>query len=220
MTKQKTFKRRVRARMEKTGESYTAARRKLITIEEPAPVLPDFEPPISDERLVAATGNGWAHWIGLLDDWGAEHRSHRDIAAWLREAEGVAGWYAQSITVGWERARGRRAPGQRSGGWSAGASKTVPVAVERLFAAWDDEHVRARWLPGAPLRRRTATAPIRARYDWGEDGSRVVVGFEALGPARSRVALEHEKLADGDAVAAMKAFWRERLTALHELLTA
>jgi hypothetical protein len=30
MTRQKTFKRRLRARMEKTGESYTAARRMLI----------------------------------------------------------------------------------------------------------------------------------------------------------------------------------------------
>ena len=28
MTRQKTFKRKVRARMQKTGESYTAARRK------------------------------------------------------------------------------------------------------------------------------------------------------------------------------------------------
>ena len=30
MTKQKTFKRRVRTRMEKTSESYTAARRQLL----------------------------------------------------------------------------------------------------------------------------------------------------------------------------------------------
>ena len=30
MTRQRTFKRRVRARMAKTGESYTAARRMLI----------------------------------------------------------------------------------------------------------------------------------------------------------------------------------------------
>ncbi len=30
MTQQKTFKRRVRARMAKTGESYTAARRQLL----------------------------------------------------------------------------------------------------------------------------------------------------------------------------------------------
>ena len=48
MTQQKTFKRRVRARMAKTGESYTAARRQLLT---DAP--PPFEPPVAEERVVA-----------------------------------------------------------------------------------------------------------------------------------------------------------------------
>ena len=35
MTRQKSFKRLVRARMEKTGESYTAARATLLAAEEP-----------------------------------------------------------------------------------------------------------------------------------------------------------------------------------------
>ena len=217
MTKQKTFKRRIRSRMEKTGESYTAARRILVA-NGSRPALRDFEPPVSDERLTAATGHGWGHWLALLDDWGAQDHTHRDIAAWLREERAVAGWYAQAITLGWERATGRRAPGQRSGGWSAGATKTVHVPVDRLFAAWADETLRERWLPGADLRLRTATAPRNARYDWGDDGSRVVVGFEAMSDAKSRVSLEHEKLADADAVARMKAFWRERLTVLAALL--
>ena len=39
MTKQKSFKRRVRERMEKTGESYTSARAALIGAE-PAGALP------------------------------------------------------------------------------------------------------------------------------------------------------------------------------------
>jgi hypothetical protein len=218
MTKQKSFKRRVRARMEKTGERYTAARRNLVP--EPAVVPADFQPPVAEPALVEATGHGWEHWLSVLDAWGALDRSHRDIAAWLREERGVPGWYAQSITVGFERARGRRAVGQRGGGWSAGASKTVPVPVERLYAAWADEALRERWLPGAELRVRTATAPKRARYDWQDGASRLVVGFEAMSDAKSRVALEHERLPDGDAAAAMKAFWRERLSALAAMLTA
>jgi hypothetical protein len=218
MTTQKTFKRRIRARMEKTGESYTAARRILVAGAR-RPGLRDFEPPVSDERLTDATGHGWGHWIARLDDWGAGDRTHRDIAAWLREEQGVPGWYAQSITLGWERARGRRAPGQRGAGWSAGASKTVHVPVERLFEAWADEALRERWLPDAALRVRTATAPRSARYDWEDGETRVVVGFEALSDAKSRVALEHERLPDADAAAAMKAYWRERLAALAALLT-
>jgi hypothetical protein len=217
MTKQKSFKRRVRARMEKTGERYSAARRNLV----PEPVVPaDFEPPVAEPALVAATGQGWEHWLRRLDAWGALDRSHRDIAAWLRDERGVPGWYAQAITVGFERARGLRAVGQRGGGWSAGASKTVSVPVERLYAAWADEARREVWLPGAMLRVRTATAPRSVRYDWESGASRVVVGFEAISASKSRVALEHEKLPDGDAAAAMKAFWRERLSALAATLSA
>jgi hypothetical protein len=42
MTRQRSFKRLVRARMEKTGESYTAARAMLLSEEAPAPVARDL----------------------------------------------------------------------------------------------------------------------------------------------------------------------------------
>src|SRR5215217_4805821 len=150
MTKQRTFKRRVRERMAKTGESYTAARRMLIA---------QGEPPVAEERVVEVTGRGWQAWFGVLDGWGAASHSHTEIARWLREEHGVDGWYSQSITVGYERARGLRAPGQRPDGFAAGASRTIAVPVERLFEAFADDGLRERWLPGAELRVRTTTAP-------------------------------------------------------------
>jgi hypothetical protein len=215
MTKQRTFKRRVRERMAKTGESYTAARRMLIAEgERPDGVAATFEPPVADERVLEATGRGWQGWLELLDRWGAAGRSHTEIARWLREERGVDGWYAQSITVGYERARGLRAPGQRPDGFAVGASRTVAVPVERLFEAFTDEALRERWLPGADLRVRTATAPRTARYDWEDGSTRVIVGFDAAGDAKSRVALSHERLPDADTAEEMKSWWRERLTEL------
>ena len=214
MTKQRTFKRRVRERMAKTGESYTAARRVLISQGERPDSPPEFELPVSDERVVEATGQGWDHWLRVLDEWGAASRNHTEIARWLREEHGVPGWYSQSITLGYERARGLRAPGERPDGFVAGASRTVAVPVERLFAAWDDEGERERWLPEADLHVRTATAPKSARYDWEDGTTRVIVGFESLDDAKSRVALSHERLPDADTAEAMKEFWRERLTTL------
>jgi len=57
MTRQKTFKRRVRERMAKTGESYTAARRILIANgDRPETAAADFKPPVAEERMVEATG--------------------------------------------------------------------------------------------------------------------------------------------------------------------
>jgi len=219
MTRQRTFKRRVRQRMAKTGESYTAARRMLIAQgDRPDTAVGQFEPPVADEKVASATGRGWQAWFEALDDWGAASRSHTEIARWLREEQGVENWYSQSIAVGYERARGLRAPGERPDGFAVGASKTIAVPVERLFAAFADEALRARWLPGAELRLRTATSPRTARYDWEDGSTRVNVGFVDAGEAKSRVGLSHERLPDADAADEMKAWWRARLTALKSQL--
>lgn len=215
MTRQKTFRRRVRERMAKTGESYTAARRMLIAKgDRPDTTTAPFEPPVAEERVAAATGRGWRARFEALDGWEAASRSHTEIARWLREEHGVDGWYSQSITVGYERARGLRAPGERPDGFAVSASRTIAVPVERLFEAFADEARRERWLPGAELRVRTATPPRTARYGWEDGSTRVIVGFDDLGEAKSRVALSHERLPDADSAGEMKAWWRERLTAL------
>ena len=219
MTRQKTFKHRVRARMDRTGESYTAARRMLIAAgERPESAPPAFEPPMSEAAVTAATGRGWQEWFVLLDAWDAASRPHPEIARWLVTEQGVAGWWAQSVTVAYEQARGLRAPGQHADGWSVSATKTVAVPVELLFAAFEDKAMRERWLPGAQLRLRTATPPRTARYDWEDGSTRVVVGFTGLDEAKSRVAIQHERLPDADTAEAMKAWWRERVSALKPLL--
>ena len=219
MTRQKTFKRRVRARMAKTGESYTAARRMLIAKgERPEAPTAKFEPPTSEAAITKATGRGWQQWFELLDEWGAASRPHPEIARWLAADHRVSGWWAQSITVGYEQARGLRAPGQHPAGWAVSASKTVAVPVERLFEAFEDEAVRERWLPGAEMRLRTATAPRSARYDWEDGSTRLSVGFTKLAEVKSKVDIQHERLPDADAADEMKAWWRERVAALKRLL--
>jgi hypothetical protein len=219
MTRQKTFKRRVRARMEKTGESYTAARRVLIASgDRPEAAAVAFEPPMSDEKVTEATGRAWDAWFALLDEWGAAARTHTEMARRLREAHGVTNWWSQSITVAYEQARGLRAPGEHADGFALTASKTVGVPVERLFEAWSDGALRERWLAGGQLRLRTATAPKSARYDWEDGTTRVNVGFVAVAGGRSRVALAHERLPDAETCDEMKLWWRERLAALKPLL--
>jgi uncharacterized protein DUF4287 len=219
MTRQKTFKRKVRARMHKTGESYTAARRRLIAAgERPEAEAAEFEPPMSDDAIRERTGRGWDEWFALLDAWQAASRPHPDVARWLRDEHGVNGWSAQSVTVGYERARGLRAPGQRPDGWSVTASKTVAVPVERLYAAFGDDGLRERWLPGAELHVRTASPPKSARYDWEDGSTRVIVGFYAKGDGKSQVALEHARLPDADTAEEMKSWWRERVGVLKEML--
>jgi hypothetical protein len=210
MTTQQSFKRRIRARMAKTGESYTAARAQLLPDPEPG-----YEPRMTDEKVEAATGRVWADWFAELDEWGAVEREHRDIAAWLGAEHGVPGWWAQTITVEYERARGLRpVRGDRDGSHNVSASKTIAVPVERLFEAWSDPELRSRWLGDAELSERTSRPPRTARYDWEDGSTRVLVGFDAIDASKSRVALSHERLPDEDEAIRLKAFWRERLAEL------
>jgi hypothetical protein len=219
MTKHQSFKRLVRTRMEKTGESYTSARAMLLAAEQPEaaekPVLT-----MSDDSIRRRTGRGWEEWFDLLDQWGAAERPHGEIARWVAERLEIEplGWNAQAITVGYERARGLRAVGEHADGFAVTASKTVAVPVDRLYDAFVDASLRERWLPDGELRERTATKPKTARFDWGDGQTRVIVGFVAKGVAKSAVALQHERLASAAEAERMKAHWRERVAALKEVL--
>jgi hypothetical protein len=143
MTRQRSFKRLVRARMQKTGERYTAARSMLLAAEAPkateGPALS-----VSDEVIRSKTGRGWEEWFDLLDAWGAADRPHKEIRSWVTEEHGVEGWGAAAVTVNYERARGLRAVGEHADGFTITASKTVSVSVDRLYEAFLDESMRER----------------------------------------------------------------------------
>jgi uncharacterized protein YndB with AHSA1/START domain len=213
MTEQKKLKRRVRERMARTGERYTAARKHVVG----EPFVAD--PGIADETVVKRTGKGWAEWVATLDDCGARRRSHAEIARHVHDEHGVAGWWAQAVTVGYERARGLRAPGQRrDGAFEVNASRTVAAPVERLIAAFVDAELRDRWFPEAKLRVRPTTAPLSARFDWEDGRTRVNAVFDEKGPTKSAVAVQHVRLADESEAERMRALWREKLAQLKRVL--
>ena len=205
MTSQQSFKRRVRARMQKTGESYTAARAQLLPTPDPGP---DYEPQFSDESVRRNTGRGYPEWFAALDQWGAADRRHSEIARWLGDEFGIPGWWCQNVTVEYERARGLRPlRGDRDGTHNVSASRTVAVPLERLYEAFLDPARLERW----QLRTRSAQPARSARFDWEDGASRVIVGFAAKGDAKSTVAVSHERIADADTADGLKAMWRERL---------
>jgi hypothetical protein len=222
MTERRTFKRRVRERMSKTGESYTAARGQVARKRErnlaARERLAQTEEIVAEDRLRENTGKGWDQWFAILDRWGARHRKHPEIARFLMEERGVPGWYAQSITVGYERARGMRLKHQQPSGFSVSASPPTAIPVEDLYEAVVDDARRRRWLPDGTLTLRTAQPGRTARFDWEEGPSRVMASFEAKGPAKSTVHVEHSRLPDADDAETMKAMWRERLAELKGLL--
>ena len=173
----------------------------------------------SDEAVRRGTGRGWEEWLAVLDEWGGAEREHGEIATWLMAEHGLSGWWTQTITVTYERERGLRAPGSsRDGLFEASASKTVSVPVERLFEAFVDPGLRARWLPGAPLRERTSQPGRSARFDWEDGSTRVLVGFTAKDPGKSQVSVVHQRLPDAAAAERAKSYWRERVAVMKKLL--
>ena len=231
MPRNKDLKRLVRARMRKTGEAYTAARTNIIrkpkaaTVSKAAPAAVDK--PIdyaalagtSDVTLKAKTGCAWDRWVHALDRHGAEQMSHRDIAALVSTKYKIDGWWSQTVTVGYERIKGLRARGQRRDGtFEASKSRTFNVSVATLFDAWADASLRRRWLNGADVRVRTATAPKSMRLDW-TDGGIIAVGFAAKSKSKSSVALEHTKLPNRETAERLKQFWSDRLDSLGEVLS-
>jgi uncharacterized protein YndB with AHSA1/START domain len=217
MTRNKDFKKLVRARMVKTGESYAAARAQLR--EAPAPTHDEYADlaGMSDEAVQKKTGHDWLEWVQTLDELGAAERSHRDIASLVRERwPAIGGWWAQSVTVGYERIRGLRVKGQMStGDHAANKSRTFAVPVGRLFAAATDD---LSWL-GASPEIRTTTPERSLRLRW-PDGTLVSLGFIDKGPTKSTLTVQHRKLPDTDRRDAEKAAWADRLDRLATSLDA
>jgi uncharacterized protein YndB with AHSA1/START domain len=226
MTTDKTLKRRVRRRMADTGERYAAARdqvvrkRDRITAASQRLAADDDRP--SEEALVAATGTGWEDWFRTLDAWGATERSHTATATHLRADLGVPGWWAQSITVYYQRARGLRLKHQQADGFTVSASRTLTVPVASAFDAFTDARQRAAWLTDgrATLRASRRDHPVAwtARLDWEAGPSRLLVTFEPKGPTKTTVTVSHERLPDSDEAEAAKVAWRARLARLKAYL--
>jgi len=211
MTANKDFKRLVRRRMQRTGESYTAARTNLLKINYAKLAG------MSDASIKAKTGCTWERWTNALDYAGAQEWPHRQIAEYVHEKFKVGDWWSQTVTVGYERIKGLRQIGQRrDGSFEAAKSKTFAVPLARLYRSWSVAKLRAKWLP-EDLTIRSATPRKYMRITW-DDGSSVLLGFTKKGAAKSAVAVQHIKLGDRAAVTKMKAFWQERLAALGDLL--
>jgi uncharacterized protein YndB with AHSA1/START domain len=172
---------------------------------------------IGDAAVAAKTGRTWAQWFRVLDRGGARKMTHREIVALVRQ-HGAGDWWGQMITVGYEQERGMRQKHQRPDGFQISASRTMAVPKGRLYDAWVDPVVRARWMPRASFTIRTATAGRSLRLTWDAKDSRVEVMFYAKGAGKSQVTVQHGRLPTAAAGERMKSWWKGRLGTLKELL--
>jgi hypothetical protein len=222
VTKEKSLKRRVRERMSKTGESYTTARshvaqkRDRVQAARTRLAVPADRP--SDDKITEVTGRGWDAWFSILDRWGGRDRKHGETVRFLTDEHDVPGWWAQTITVYYQRASGLRLKHQQAEGFTIYASKTIAVPIDLLFAAFVDPARRKQWLTDGTMSLRTSQTNYTARFDWDDGSTRVNVSFVEKDSAKATVSVAHERLPDPDEAERAKASWRQRLTDLKILL--
>ncbi len=237
MTEDRDFKRLVRNRAARTGESYTAARATLLKQQagrKTAPTRVSTAPSpaatastdyaaitgMSDAAVAARTGCTWDKWFWALDQVEAHQWPHREIARYLGEKYKVPAWWRQMIAVGYERVRGLRERGQaRAGQFSVSKSRTFPVAASTLYRAFKEPGKRARWMPGLKTTVRSATEAKVVRFTWA-DGSSVEVRLTKKDPRKTSVTVEHTRIGSKEEAVRLRGWWGERLEALAGVVVA
>lgn len=167
---------------------------------------------LTDEAVEKATGKGWTEWFTILRQEKADKLPHREIAKLLSDQYNVDGWWAQSITVEYERHLGRRQVGQvKDGTFQTAVTKTLPGDLDQVFDIWLDAARNANEFNSIPLAGEPAISKSDKWRYWRvdlQDGSKVTVTVGPKSAEKSTLTLQNEKLKDQDAIEQWKTFWK------------
>jgi len=98
---------------------------------------------IREETVQEKTGRSSQDWYALLDAWGAASKGHPAIARYLEQEHGVSAWWAQTLTVRYEYARGLRqeltAPQELLD--ALARNPAAQAAFDRLSRSQQREHI-------------------------------------------------------------------------------
>lgn len=170
---------------------------------------------VSDAAVKAKTGRTWDQWFALLDKAGASKMTHAAIAKLIEARHNIPGWWAQMVTVGYERARGLRKVNETLSGFRTSVSRTFDAGKDAAFEAWDNAKTRAALLK-EKVDFSTRNPGKNLRFTWR--AGRVEVRFVVKGPKKTQVTVEHQGLKSKAEVTRLKAQWSETMEKLGEKL--
>ena len=161
---------------------------------------------LSNLAVARATGKTWDQWLDILDGAGAKRLSHKETAQWVSANFPVGGWWAQMVTVGYERMRGLRNLHERvDGSYTANISRTVAAPQSAVWPALRNLG------KGFTIKSATEGKVIR----FAGKGS-VEIRLAAKGEGKSQISVEHSKLKSEEEVTAMRQHWTTRLSRLKQ----
>jgi hypothetical protein len=172
----------------------------------------------SDESIRQNSGHGWADWIDLIEAGPGRDAGHTAIAAWVHAEHGVPAWWAQGVTVGYERIAGLRLPGQMPDGtFSVSRSRVAGLPATLLRAALQGDDARADLFAGLEtvLRSKPASKALRfALSRHAEPLGSLLFSADPLPDGRLRLTVTHDKLPSFDAGELWKQYWTAWLAAV------
>lgn len=191
---------------------------------------------VSDAKSLEKTGHDLDHWFNVLDRFGGVEKGHTASARHLHDAHEVDGWYAQGITVAYERARGVRAFNQRCDGeYEVSVSKVMTATTTHVIEGLTEPRLRKRWLSGVDGQLvnalvaaldspRSKGIVVRAdgqgryRYKWGD----TTVQFQLFPKDGGKVLLvvTNSRLSLATMVEERRTQWRTALNALAQLYSS
>lgn len=155
----------------------------------------------------------------MLDRWGAKEKSHKEIAAYLYEEHSVSGWYAQSITVEYERDRGLRGVGQAcDGDWKFAYTRVVgaePAAIWKVIRPLVESGYDGEYSTGSSEVEVKRDEPGNRFLGWGDfDGlsrCRIDIALAGRPDGKSTVTVDVQKVPTAEEQSRLKVLWQDRL---------
>lgn len=200
--------------------------------------MPEIYANVSDDAVTEATGHGWDHWFGVLDEQDATTMDHKGRVAALADAGLENPWWHQQVAVGYEQARGLREVGETAdAGYQVGVQRTVSVGQSDLWNWLSSDEGLETWLgaaenlsfdPGVTYETTTGTTGEirtvaegeRVRLTWQPAGRgspttlQVTLASPRNDTSRTTIRFHHEKFADAAEREAMREHWQAVLDAV------
>ncbi len=183
------------------------------------------EKSINRRTITEKTGRSLEEWMNLLDKAGFRERPHREIASYLHENQGLSSWWAQEVTVHYEKAVGRRVTGQtEKTGFQLGVSRTFKTSAGDLWS-WLTSGKGKTWYSGTDsegidTEPRVLKEGSHIRMRWKIPGwtgySTLQIRTVAKGPDKTTITIHQEKLPDQETRERMIEYWREKMTCLEK----
>ena len=169
---------------------------------------------IDKSAMLKATGKTPEQWFAIIEKSGKSERPHSEIACYLYEEQNISYWWAQQITVDYEKFIGRRMTGQTEDGrFQIGVNKTVSASKDAL---WDylcsEDGLSLLCNEGAEAEITTSKSNSHFRMRWRmpawSSHSILQVRVTDKGKGKTTLSFHQEKLPDAKARESMRERWR------------